>query len=68
MRKLQYPYEKDYIGYWNEKGDYGAERVRRMIKRKHERADKLRVKIRERCKYGGRCCEYGSGPYCDWSC
>lgn len=44
MRKLtpkRINYKQDYISYWNNKGEYDEERVRRMLIRKRKRWSKL---------------------------
>lgn len=37
MARRGIKYNKDYVSYWNEKGEYGQERVKRMLARKLKR-------------------------------
>lgn len=43
-------YKEDYVSYWNSKGDYGRERVRRMLERKKKRVEKST----KSCRCGNR--------------
>lgn len=51
-------YKQDYVSYWNSKGEYGKERVRRMFERKKKRYNQSRKRRQDRrnyyCPYCGR--------------
>lgn len=62
MSRIQY--KQDYVSYWNSKGEYGEERVRRMRARKKKRAQKLIYNC-PRCKYGRRTAPHTCPFQCD---
>jgi hypothetical protein len=75
MRKRKIVYLLDYITFWNNKGDYGKERVRRMRERKRKRFEKW-FERKKRRRYepwwqDGKMvqwCEYPEGSICEWPC
>jgi len=50
--------DKSYSDFWNEKGEYGKERVKRMIQRKKDRHYRRLVKVSQRITFE---CEMGYG-------
>lgn len=75
--KVRYPV--DYVSYWNAKGEYGKERVRRMLDRKHKRVKKHIENRKNNAKrYGGywlgedgrrwQYCEWPEGGICEYPC
>lgn len=75
MAKRGVKYAKDYITYWNEKGEYGRNRVDRMQMRKKKRYDKHKNKVRNGLKrINGKLyqlCDYQPGygdSWCEYPC
>lgn len=71
--------KQDYITYWNSKGEYGQERVRRMLRRKVDRWNKhIQNKKSRARRYGGfwrgddgklwQYCEWPEGSICHYPC
>jgi hypothetical protein len=67
-------YPKDYVSYWNSKGDYGKERVKRMRLRKQKRFEKWSYRERHGTwtdPYTGKLmqhCEWPEGSSCEYPC
>lgn len=78
MARRGVKYKEDYISYWNSKGDYGKERVSRMMKRKKERYSKQHDKQYVRRRFGTwldpytgkrmQYCEWPEGSTCEFPC
>lgn len=51
-----------------QQAEYRLEGQRRMKIRKAKRRKAFKEKYEQKTRYDGNCCEYGNGPYCDWSC
>jgi hypothetical protein len=71
-------YNQDYVSYWNNKGDYGEIRVKRMLRRKKKRYEKMLEKKKSNARrYGGswldngkrwQYCEWPEGSICEYPC
>lgn len=61
-------YKQDYVSYWNSKGEYGKNRVVRMLQRIDARYYKMQEKRnhRFRCEMGYAGCEQRG--YCNGDC
>jgi hypothetical protein len=79
MRKRKIVYLLDYITFWNNKGDYGKERVRRMRERKRKRFEKWHQRKQRRGYFYDKSrgcmmqvCEYQPSfnytSYCEYPC